>query len=1153
MDKEKSNLIEKLKKGPNVLFLGQKYLTLETGSDNFLLDVLKKFTLTEDKQQGYSQILQLPNVTESDQGNILSWMSNRSEKIGVPDWLKKVGGIAWGHVFSSAIDTVWIRSFRNDWREVHPIFEEKYYPLDIRNRIQLHCTSLFGLINRGEPCEQTPLNKKTWLKRKQTAINLARRMLEITTPLGVIVFEGYDPLSDWFNIDDIFPIIDTFIPGQVHFFSVSENIASNELFKSLQESGKIIPHDETFASFLLESEIAGLIDLDCLPSERSSEHLIQCAKEYITIPLDIWKQTSKSAIILDDDLLTPLTSISKDRHYWEFLEFLQDSSNIPVWSAYKRGFAFFRNYERKLENKTQKWLQNFGKHNEPIILHGQSGTGKTVALGHLAYLIRLSNNYPVLFIERKSSKPNYSDIDIFCKWVEDNGAPCTLVIWDGMQDAEQYYDLLTFLLSRGRKVAIVGSSYKINDETDRQNNNKKKKNNNFVLADSSISQDEFKRFLDHIESIDQDINIRNIFSDRNKDDSTFFVTLYRLLPNTRGKLRAQLDQEVVNHEKEILRKFVEDEFSMTGTILGYALWKANIIDIKTPLEKEIETIGGEDINRLGLLIGLIMVPGQFGINVPIGLLIRCLNTSWLENLEKNLQVDIFRWYEDNIGNIFVGPRHSLEAKLIVQSRVGGVSAEFEFIERLLHEIHDDNYQEGSEIQFAIDLLHALGPNGQDPIKYSPYFLELSKILTKIREQRGIASPRLMLQEASLIREAVSWLDKNNKTHLDSISFFNKAEEILKNALCLINDHNRNIRQKSVMLVELGTTLAAKNKMLIDNLDQQTSCKSIYFEAKDNLFQAIALFPDDFHPVDVFVWMSSDILRTDIINQDEKNDIKAELSYLLSIIDPNNLSPEQLARFYQKQEITGTLIDDTAMSERAIEAMEMIGSKAGYFIKAQKIVGKIPVEEITDHNLYRRICDAYKFLNDNRQKISDDGRCLNLLLRLWWLVKTKKPIFWGERQTVNFSIEDWAFVWQITQEIINIGGIYLPLNIRFLYGLSTFHLSQTETSLVIFRDLERDADCIQGKRRIIRSYLASTPEGKPRVFHGQVAWINNKGDRGEVYVEELKKNILFLPYDFYTGRTINKNDSLGEFHIAFNFIGALAEPKNMFNSIAQEKK
>jgi hypothetical protein len=76
-------------------------------------------------------------------------------------------------------------------------------------------------------------------------------------------------------------------------------------------------------------------------------------------------------------------------------------------------------------------------------------------------------------------------------------------------------------------------------------------------------------------------------------------------------------------------------------------------------------------------------------------------------------------------------------------------------------------------------------------------------------------------------------------------------------------------------------------------------------------------------------------------------------------------------------------------------------------------------------------------------------------------------------------------------------------------------------------------------------LASTIDGKPRKFNGTVTWKSEDGRKGEIYVEEIRRKIPFFPRDF--NPNIKKHDSLNDFHLAFNFIGPIADPRSYFKS------
>ena len=51
--------------------------------------------------------------------------------------------------------------------------------------------------------------------------------------------------------------------------------------------------------------------------------------------------------------------------------------------------------------------------------HGQTGTGKSVALASLAYRIKIQKKYPVLFIDGKVTDMHREDIEEFCSWCDE--------------------------------------------------------------------------------------------------------------------------------------------------------------------------------------------------------------------------------------------------------------------------------------------------------------------------------------------------------------------------------------------------------------------------------------------------------------------------------------------------------------------------------------------------------------------------------------------------------------------------------------------------------------------------------------------------------------------------------------------------------------
>jgi len=388
-------------------------------------------------------------------------MQGRCDRFPHPEWLETVASFPWSGVYTSAIDTICLKAFRTtSWRELQSIYDsETLNPSDPRNRHRLHCTFLFGCVNQDDKNKRPPLNEYELDVRDSVANALARRLPELITPFGTLVIEGYAGELDWFSPQKLTPVIQMLNQAQVHIFSANEGIKQNSRIARRVQEGKVILHDENLAVYLLRVQEAGYLTLGEPPEKEEYGRRITLEEKSLTVPLNLWNQVSRSATILDDMILLEPPHIGENKLYSEFRAFLAESSNRPIWSGYARGFAFKRNFESELQKIVTKRLKSNELQDEPVILWGQSGTGKSIALGHLAYSIRKEKKYPVLFIEHRSKLPLSSDLDTFCKWAEDLGASAVLIIWDGMVEQEQYYELTKRLSSRGRKVVVVGSCY----------------------------------------------------------------------------------------------------------------------------------------------------------------------------------------------------------------------------------------------------------------------------------------------------------------------------------------------------------------------------------------------------------------------------------------------------------------------------------------------------------------------------------------------------------------------------------------------------------------------------------------------------------------------------------------------------------------------
>ncbi len=1118
-----------LKRGPAFLLLGQDYLRLETRSDPFLNEVLRK--LSRSPGAGSSYDLLLDGIPLDNVETILSWMDERCRRLAVPQWLKAVSEFSWNGIYTSAIDSIWPAAFRTPWRELHPIFEEKYKPSDSRNRTVLHCTYLFGCVNRTDEAERPPLARFELTKRRQVAVALARRLPELVTPLGVLVIEGYAAARDWLRPEDLAPVIDELNPGQTHIFGATSELLEDPYVRELVGRGKLVPHREDLAAVLTSGSEQGYVRLGAPPPAVSGRTLT-VEDSVLTIPQDLWNQVSRSAMVLDDTVLLPPPPLSEDARYHEFRSFLAFADGRPQWSVFARGFVFSRLFIEALTQVVQQRLSAKSLQDEPVILHGQTGTGKTVAMGALAYSIRRALKYPVLFIEKSTKRPSPSDVDRFCQWAEDSGAAASLVVWDGMIPEEEYGEFLRYLTGRGRKVTLVGSCYRIPDQHARPSR--------FVLASAELSPTEAEKFAEFLRSfhpaLDQVIP-------QGLDD-TFLVALYRLLPPTRSQIRAGVSQEVDHAERAIVDKAAQlpPDF-VPPTALGLALYKAGLITMEQLSATGTKVIGDEVVSDIEEMTGLVMVPGRFGLRVPLELLLRAMGRNGFANFSRLFEgIDIFRWFEDSVGNVEIGPRHPLEARLLVQSRMGGAKTETSFGRRLLLEVREDAPEpaESREVRFAVDFVRSVGPQGLEAGYFAPYFKSLSESLRELRTERGLESPRLMLQEANLLREwAVDRTQKGGQ-QAEIQSALDDAEAVLRKALDIVSRQKRQAPLRGVLLVELAALLGTKARTAIDYGLPPSETAKMFAKARGVIFEARVQDPVNYYPVDVLAWVTRDALTSGILDEASRAEAKADVIYALQTTDAQELDSIQRERLFARRLELADLLSLEGMADQAFDALLRLGSAAGYYLRAIRTAGLDRVGVALADVDSNRLANAARYLTENRQHISNDARCLDLLLDLWWFLKTRMRLLDRERAAIPLDEDLWRQCLDLVLAVEATGKSVRPTTLAFLRGLVLFHLSDFGQSLEVFRQVERDSDRVRGRKRIVRSYLASTVQGRPQKFHGTVSWVVDDGTKGGVYVEELRRIIRFLPRDF--GRPeIAKGDTLGEFHIAFNFLGPVADP------------
>ena len=449
----------------------------------------------------------------------------------------------------------------------------------------------------------------------------------------------------------------------------------------------------------------------------------------------------------------------------------------------------------------------------------------------------------------------------------------------------------------------------------------------------------------------------------------------------------------------------------------------------------------------------------------------------------------------------------------------------------------------------------MGPKGRDANYFAPYFLEIAEILRQLREDYSVQNPSLMLQEATLLTETVQRQRRNPSLILsqeERIELLDRAENVLRIALDQVGLDNKNRGRRSRLLVELASVLGTKFTTLKEIQNYEESLPFLK-QAQEAAFEALSLNSENYYPIDVLLWTSKELLSDKSIDIGFRTEIEANVYHVFTLAESEEYFPDQQERFQKLRLQIGELVGSHELTEEAFQALLAMGSSAGYYLRAYAIVKNILFKSsLTDDNI--QACErAVDYLKEHWEKINQDSRSLYLLLKVWWLSKAKENLFTGEKKVVLFSQEDWKSCLEIVETLMKTTEFYENLSLTYLKGLANFHLDRIQTSLEIFRELENESSSI-GRRRILRSYLASGSDGNPKKFTGEVAWRHEKPyERGALYVSELQRSrIPFIPQQF--GKPdILEGESPGEFHIAFNFLGPIADPITYYSQPLQKKK
>lgn len=1112
---------------PLVLFLGQDAWKNEAGNDYVLNKAQSKFNI--DISNGYKSLL-----SSNLEHGFYTWLAGIYDQQPEPLWIETLSKLPLNAVFTSSINPSINKAFRKSGREVELVLSSSDNPATPRNKRLLHLTYLFGRAGETSFNESPPATIAELRTRRALHTNiLLTRIIETSTSLGTVLIDGLNLNSDWIDTENFAGVLSALPHGQVFWFGQKED----NLLELGIPAGAVTFIEHRLSKVLELLEATGRIDIST-PKIFGSSGIVSLDNRVLEIDPSMRLKVSATCSIVEDDWITVANHLGPDSDFAEFRRFhgFYDDARKLI-EGIQRGYTIERTIEDPLIKRVKHALNLPSSRNQPIIVHGQSSVGKSLCLAKLAFEIKKLNKYPVLFSCRSSRLPAIEELDGFCLKAEESGAEATLIICDSNNNLERYSEVLKGFNSRGRKVVIVGSSYRLIDNT--------------IDEKSNVNFFELKAELEASEATELN-NLLKTFTGQSRkyENSSYFLSsLYRLLPDVRQRLTAGLVNEtkVVEQDLRIRAKSTSSP-SVSNTVMAHAFHKADLVNPEEILKLKIDNFLNEFSDTASKLIDLVMVPGKLNCPVPISILMRAVDgLNNLEAINKLFSgIDLFRWSTNDDGEFFIHPRLTIEADLICSRRVGSTDMECDVCIELIKNANP-TLNSTEERRFVLSLVQKIGPDGPFDKRYSKNYLKVAKALTHLRVSRNVSDPSLMLQEAALRRLSFRGDSLDTSQGSRDMSILDEAREIVELALYEFSeDKSASLRRACANLRVERAAIYGTSAVESLNLGSETEeIWQLYQGVRDATKKAL-YYADSYYAVDIALWAPSRLLEHDDWTTSQKAELLADIWDRIDGIDPDKLDIIQRQKYEERKFRISSTLNNKSLESSALDALKELGSKAGIYLVARNLGGALrksgppTPSDVLNANKVKEFLDS-KFLD-----IQDDSRCLAYYLSSLWIVSTNTFLFGNERSPLPSNDSDLRKILDVLRYLnfVNGGGDD-PRN-KYLYAVLLWRLDNVLEANQVWFDLDQETS-FNDPRRVIRHHVWSDSLGDPVLFHGRVKTeLVGKG-KAKVFVDEIRQEVDILQRDF-PNFELRKNASIiGGFHIAFNFIGPVAIPSKRMDS------
>ena len=977
---------------------------------------------------------------------------------------------------------------------------------------------------------------------------------DVLVELVVVGYNPEDPRE--ISSKDFYSLVRTLSDNRITFYGLSAKYHDDRYISALVGKGiaKVFTRDLGEALEKAKKVEESEDDFfDCDFDTDSQKNTVYIDHKPVTLNSNLCYDFGKYGRVLTIQEMNTGT-ISRMMQLDYFYQFLKRSPNEPQWYGYapRNAFAIKRDFEQTLYSKVVIGLSESSE--KPIILLGQTSSGKSIALAGLAYRMFQEHKYPVLFINNPDisftpGTPAATALDNILKEIRDKGGKALVILdWSvyNLQRSNIVRKIATHYNNRGHKVLFVASALYSDKVGDRFYE--------FINSPIALSEVEKQQFKNLIiekgklpkEKVEKWLEI-------NGNESGLLSMLYRLV----YELHPQLEQGVKHEITQALQDTRDSIYELGDPVplkrqlnsIALQLIKLGLVSIEdtSPDNDKKEQI----VNNLQPFSEALAVATLFKLRMPMTMAMHLLNIPECENKQSYRDV-VFNapWLyyamdDDKYapGAYYVSFRDPMDARIYLRSINKSEIDKMHIVANIIAAVvNKKDAFFNDEIRFLEHLIRLVGPNSEDlSVRnewYSTYgagSVHIIESLAKLREA-GIVEPLLVAQEITYIREFYG--SDKNPNYTERIEWLKKAIIIARELLDMTTHPNVDTAYWQQNLIDSITVESIFSELQLERCykeqpliaSKQNAILSTYKQRRDMLTNIIYDQPENSYAYTALL----SCFMEEYANATDSIEMVKDTAKIMEIIDitATSVTSVEENEYYQKKKADFLMIFDrisgSDRAERYFGELIEMGSGVGVYLKASAILRRSGIKYSAPiSNQAKLICKEVLDILEKEEYVSIikyHAACQYMRLQLSWLCYNGNPLFAEERQLTAITDEQWEKLYQICDEfknnIINRNKeCSCKAVIYYVMALAAAQLNQFDRAVDIWREVQEDDFYDLGRQ--YTWHILCTSEGNPKIFNGTFN-VRRPLQERRIHIKEMNRAVIYPSL-----QSIGKSDTSGD--------------------------